>query len=399
MMNPGYAPLADRVRAVMPVILDHEQKTGRKVMYAFGIASADPDTMMRHHDIVAEAGGNAAVIPINAVGHGGMAFLRKRSRLVLHAHRSGWDVLTRHPDLGFDFSVYQQIWRLLGVDQFQVNGIGAKYWEPDQSFLASFHACMTPMLDEADRALPVVGSGQWGGQAPETYARNGGSIDLLYLGGGGIMGHPGGPGAGVRAIRQSWEAAVSGVPLETYAREHPELAQSIAAFGKTAPRRDPGHSPPFGRLYRRPAQVLGNLGRLQQGVDRPPVRPRGPGRGRSIKPLVGNRDDGPGDASVVQPVRGSTRGLAVACGINPRYGRLDPYAMAGCVIDEAVRNCVAVGADPYRIAILDNFCWGTPNGPRRSVRWSGPRRVSRRRAGLRYPVHLGQGQPQQRVHP
>lgn len=233
MMNPGYAPLADRVRAVMPVILDHEQKTGRKVMYAFGIASADPDTMMRHHDIVAEAGGNAAVIPINAVGHGGMAFLRKRSRLVLHAHRSGWDMLTRHPDLGFDFSVYQQIWRLLGVDQFQVNGIGAKYWEPDQSFLASFHACMTPMLDEADRALPVVGSGQWGGQAPETYARNGGSIDLLYLGGGGIMGHPGGPGAGVRAIRQSWEAAVSGVPLETYAREHPELAQSIAAFGKT----------------------------------------------------------------------------------------------------------------------------------------------------------------------
>ena len=65
-----------------------------------------------------------------------------------------------------------------------------------------------------------------------------------------------------------------------------------------------------------------------------------------IKPLVGDRDDGPGDAAVVLPVRGSTRGLAVGCGINPRYGKLDPYAMAGCVIDEAIRNCVAVGADP-----------------------------------------------------
>ena len=119
-------------------------------------------------------------------------------------------MLTRHPDLGLDFSVYQQLWRLLGVDQFQINGIGAKYWEPDESFLQSFHDCMTPLLDESDRALPVVGSGQWGGQAPETYARNGGSIDLLYLGGGGIMGHPGGPGAGVRAIRQAWEAAVAG---------------------------------------------------------------------------------------------------------------------------------------------------------------------------------------------
>jgi 3-oxoisoapionate-4-phosphate decarboxylase len=233
MMNPGYAPLADRVRAVMPVILDHEQKTGRRVMYAFGIASADPDTMLRHHDIVADAGGNAAVLPINSIGYGGMSFLRKRSRLVLHAHRTGWDMLTRHPELGLDVSVYQTIWRLLGVDQFQVNGIGAKYWEPDESFLRSFHDCMTPLLDDSDRALPVVGSGQWGGQAPETYARNGRSVDLLYLGGGGIMGHPGGPGAGVRAIAQAWDAAVAGIALEDYARDHSELAQSIAAFGKT----------------------------------------------------------------------------------------------------------------------------------------------------------------------
>ena len=82
-----------------------------------------------------------------------------------------------------------------------------------------------------------------------------------------------------------------------------------------------------------------------------------------IKPLVGVVDDGPGDASVVLPVSGSTRGLAISCGINPRYGLIDPYAMAGCVIDEAVRNCVAVGADPDRIAILDNFCWGNTERP------------------------------------
>jgi phosphoribosylformylglycinamidine synthase subunit PurSL len=87
-------------------------------------------------------------------------------------------------------------------------------------------------------------------------------------------------------------------------------------------------------------------------------------QGRTIvKPLVGEAEDGPGDASVILPVRGSQRGLAIACGINPRYGELDPYAMAGYVIDEAVRNCVAVGADPDRIALLDNFCWGSPERP------------------------------------
>ncbi|MGC8639708.1 MAG: phosphoribosylformylglycinamidine synthase subunit PurL [Isosphaeraceae bacterium] len=82
-----------------------------------------------------------------------------------------------------------------------------------------------------------------------------------------------------------------------------------------------------------------------------------------IKPLLGRHDDGPGDASVILPVRGSFRGLAVSCGINPRYARLDPYAMAACVIDEAVRNCVAVGAHPRRIALLDNFCWGNTDRP------------------------------------
>jgi phosphoribosylformylglycinamidine synthase subunit PurSL len=83
----------------------------------------------------------------------------------------------------------------------------------------------------------------------------------------------------------------------------------------------------------------------------------------AIKPLVGAVEDGPGDAAVIAPVAGSFRGLAIGCGINPRYGDLDPYAMAAAAIDEAVRNVVAVGADPSRIALLDNFCWGNTDRP------------------------------------
>src|SRR5205823_8274562 len=72
--------------------------------------------------------------------------------------------------------------------------------------------------------------------------------------------------------------------------------------------------------------------------------------GSVIKPLVGIANDGPGDASVVMPVLGSRRGLAIGCGINPNLGDLDPYQMAAHAIDEAVRNVIAVGADPKRIA-------------------------------------------------
>jgi phosphoribosylformylglycinamidine synthase len=85
--------------------------------------------------------------------------------------------------------------------------------------------------------------------------------------------------------------------------------------------------------------------------------------GSVLKPLVGLANDGPGDAAVLLPVLGSWRGLAVGCGINPHYGDLDPYAMAALAIDEAVRNVVAVGADPRRIALLDNFCWGNTDRP------------------------------------
>jgi len=231
LMSPAYSPLEARIAAIMPLVLDHEQKTGKKVMYAFGISHTDPDQMMRNHDAVVKAGGNAAVVNINSIGMGAMAFLRKRSRIALHAHRNGWDILTRHPGLGFDFSVWQQFWRLLGVDQFQINGIQSKYWEPDDSFVHSFKAVSTPLFSPEDCPMPVAGSGQWGGQAPETYERTGRTIDLLYLCGGGIVSHPSGPAAGVVAVQQAWEAAVEGIPLDDYARTHCELRQAIEKFG------------------------------------------------------------------------------------------------------------------------------------------------------------------------
>ncbi|MFM9116677.1 MAG: AIR synthase-related protein, partial [Planctomycetota bacterium] len=85
--------------------------------------------------------------------------------------------------------------------------------------------------------------------------------------------------------------------------------------------------------------------------------------GSVVKPLVGVANDGPSDAAVVRPVLGSRRGLVISCGMNPRFGDLDPYHMAASAIDEAIRNNVAVGADPSRIAILDNFCWGYTDRP------------------------------------
>ncbi|MCD6365588.1 MAG: phosphoribosylformylglycinamidine synthase subunit PurL, partial [Planctomycetes bacterium] len=84
-----------------------------------------------------------------------------------------------------------------------------------------------------------------------------------------------------------------------------------------------------------------------------------------IKPLVGATEDGPGDAAVIRPVLDSRKGLAISCGMNPRFGDLDPYQSALHAVDEALRNSVAVGGNLERTAILDNFCWGNCNKPDR----------------------------------
>ncbi len=76
-----------------------------------------------------------------------------------------------------------------------------------------------------------------------------------------------------------------------------------------------------------------------------------------VKPLTGTENDGPSDASVVRPVFGSRKAVAVANGINPRYGAISPYWMAAAAIDEALRNIVATGGSLSKTAILDNFCW------------------------------------------
>ena len=79
-----------------------------------------------------------------------------------------------------------------------------------------------------------------------------------------------------------------------------------------------------------------------------------------LKQFQGINQDGPGDAGVIRPVPELDRGLAISCGICPKFSDLDTYWMMACAIDEAVRNLVAVGARLGTIAGLDNFCWPDP---------------------------------------
>ncbi len=89
--------------------------------------------------------------------------------------------------------------------------------------------------------------------------------------------------------------------------------------------------------------------------------------GTLVRPLTGPQMDGPSDAAVLKPLGTwhHNQAFSLSVAINPIIGMRDPYAMAVSAIDEAFRNLVAVGTDPERVAILDNFCWGNPTLPDR----------------------------------
>ena len=89
-------------------------------------------------------------------------------------------------------------------------------------------------------------------------------------------------------------------------------------------------------------------------------------QGQSVlKPLVGIKNDGPGDASIIRPKFNSKKGIIISNGINPKFGLIDPYWMAASCIDEALRQVIAVGGSLKRTALLDNFCWGNTDKPDR----------------------------------
>jgi len=204
----AYCPFDARVRAVMRVVNDHADRTGKKVMIAFNL-TGEIDQMRRRHDLVLSEGGTCVMASINSVGLAGMVELGRHTQLPVHAHRNGWGALNRHPALGWDYTAWHKIWRLAGADHMHVNGIGNKFSETDDSVVTSAKAALTPMFAHKPCvAMPVFSSGQTPAQAAPTW-RALGSTDLIFAAGGGILAHPDGPAAGVADLRAAWDAAMA----------------------------------------------------------------------------------------------------------------------------------------------------------------------------------------------
>ncbi|MET0527964.1 MAG: ribulose-bisphosphate carboxylase large subunit family protein [Microvirga sp.] len=228
--NPVHAPLSKRIPAVMAAVRRHQDKTGKHVMVAFNI-SDETDAMRRHADLVAKEGGSCVMASLNWCGYSSIETLSRNTDLVIHGHRNGYGAFSRHPALGIGYQAYQTLWRLAGVDHMHVHGLGGKFAQEDAEVVASALDCLNPLSDVDDRVMPAFSSGQWAGTVEQTY-RAVGTSDLLFMAGGGVMAHPGGPAEGVASIREAWRAVEAGEDLESARKKHRALDDAYAFFAK-----------------------------------------------------------------------------------------------------------------------------------------------------------------------
>jgi len=227
--NGPSCPFEDRVIEVMRAVNNAADKMGHKVMVAFNL-TGEIDEMRRRHDFVHKQGGTCVMVNLMAAGMAGMIALGHHTNLPIHAHRAGWGALTREPMLGWSYPAWSKLWRLAGADHMHVSGLDNKFTEPNESVIESARSLNDPLFSHAPMsALPVFSSGQTVRQAAATLEAVG-SSDLLVAAGGGIVAHPSGVAAGVKAMRQAYDAAMQKVDIAEYAEDHSELAAALAEF-------------------------------------------------------------------------------------------------------------------------------------------------------------------------
>src|SRR6476659_8287961 len=143
----------------------------------------------------------------------------------------------RSPALGLSDRDWQQLARLAGADHLHASGLGSKFYETDDEVTANVASLLEPLGDTLG-PVPTLSSGQNVTTAAPTYAAVR-STDLLMLAGGGVAAHPDGPAAGVRSLREAWDAAIDGIPLPRAAQlaadtGNPALLHAVAKFTSTA---------------------------------------------------------------------------------------------------------------------------------------------------------------------
>ncbi len=218
----------DRVTRILDVVDRIRSEQGRRVVYAANI-TAPVDDMLERAQFVKDHGGKCIMIDILTAGWSALEYITKqRLKLIVHGHRAMHAALTRNPKHGISMLVIAKLARLAGVSALHTGTVVGKM-EGNKEEVIEINEFLRDKWHGIKPAFPIASGGLHPGLAPRVMEILG--KDLIMTFGGGLWGHPGGPEAGAKAIRQSVDAFMKGVPVRTHARDNPELAEAVKLWG------------------------------------------------------------------------------------------------------------------------------------------------------------------------
>ncbi|MEM2914309.1 MAG: RuBisCO large subunit C-terminal-like domain-containing protein, partial [Candidatus Bathyarchaeia archaeon] len=229
LVDPKYCRLMDRITAVMEALDKARGETGKKVFYAVNI-TARPNKMLEIADKVIEAGANHLMVCLAYVGYGGLRALAEDPSInvPIHVHRCGHGSYTRNPKHGLGASLMSKLARMCGADELHTGSIAGKFIY-DALDVRQNVTAMTGKLYDFKQTLPVSSAGNHPGNMRANIEVMG--TDILFLAGGGILGHPDGPTAGAKAMMKAVEAAMKNIPIKEAVKESQELKRAIEKWG------------------------------------------------------------------------------------------------------------------------------------------------------------------------
>ncbi|MEM1682928.1 MAG: type III ribulose-bisphosphate carboxylase [Ignisphaera sp.] len=250
LVSPSYCRFEARAKSIMKIIDKVEKETGERKVW-FANITADVREMEKRLKLVADYGNPYIMVDVVITGWSALTYIRDLAEeygLAIHAHRAMHAAITRNPYHGISMFTLAKLFRIIGVDQLhigtpEVGKLEAKTIDVIRNAKVLREDPFTPDKDDIihleqhfyhiKSAVPTSSGGLHPGTLPEVVKVLG--RDCVIQVGGGTIGHPDGPRAGAAAVRQALEAIVKGIPLDDYARDHPELRKALEKWGYVRP--------------------------------------------------------------------------------------------------------------------------------------------------------------------
>lgn len=227
LFDTEWSPLAARSRLLGEACRKATKETGEKKIYLANITD-EVDRLIELHDSAVDGGAGALMVNGMTTGLSAVRMLRKHTKVPLVGHFDFIASMTRMPYFGLSTKLLTKLQRLAGFDAIVMPGFSERMKTPEFEVELNVEECLKP-FGHIKRSLPVPGGSDWAGTLLPLYKRLK-TVDFGFCPGRGVFGHPSGPKAGAMSLRQAWNAGVANIPLETYAKTHPELASAIEAF-------------------------------------------------------------------------------------------------------------------------------------------------------------------------